>query len=72
MCLLTIATIVAMAGPYLSTSEAAAALSVHVRTLQKWAREGQVKAAFRTPGGDYKWDLADLRAQLGMAPEDPA
>jgi Helix-turn-helix domain len=52
-----------------STGEAARALGVSSRSLARWAREGRLKPALVTPGGDqrpgqYRWDLDDLREQL--------
>lgn len=56
-------------GGYLTTREAAEALGLSRATLRNWAAEGRVRPAFRTRGGDrrggdYRWDLADLKRQL--------
>jgi 8-oxo-dGTP pyrophosphatase MutT (NUDIX family) len=47
-----------------STAEVAGWLGVTVGTFQRWAKEGIVKPALRLPGGEYRWDLADIRDQL--------
>jgi DNA-binding transcriptional MerR regulator len=49
---------------YATTAQAAAAIGVHVVTLQRWAKQEIVKPAFRTAGGQYRWDVDDLRRQL--------
>jgi excisionase family DNA binding protein len=53
----------------LTTTQAAEALGVSARSLARWAREGRLRPALVTPGGDqrsgrYLWDLDDLREQL--------
>jgi len=58
-----------MAARYLTTSQAAKALSIGRATLNRWALDGLVTPAFTTPGGQRRWDLADLRQQLGIAPD---
>jgi excisionase family DNA binding protein len=60
-----------MNAAYVSTGEAARALGVGLTTLRTWAAEGKVTPAYRTPGGHLRWDLADLRRQLGMQPPEP-
>jgi 8-oxo-dGTP pyrophosphatase MutT (NUDIX family) len=47
-----------------STAEVAEWLGVTVGTFQRWAKEGIVTPALRLPGGEYRWDLADIREQL--------
>lgn len=55
----------------LVTSRVAAdRIGVGLSTLQAWAAQGIVKPAWRTPGGQARWDVADLRQQLGMPEED--
>jgi hypothetical protein len=53
---------------YVTTGRAAEALGVSAVTLQRWAHAGQVTPALTTPGGHFRWDLADLKRQLGMSP----
>lgn len=53
----------------MTTAKAAAALGIGVSTLQEWAAKGRVTPAWRTPGGHARWDIADLRRQLGMEEE---
>jgi excisionase family DNA binding protein len=68
---------------YVTTGQAAEAIGVGLSTLQRWAHDGLVKPAYRTPGprGQFRWDIDDLRRQLGMpaagephadTPRDPA
>lgn len=47
-----------------STGKAAQELGIGLDTLQRWAKSGKVRPTFVTAGGQYRWDLADLRAQL--------
>jgi 8-oxo-dGTP pyrophosphatase MutT (NUDIX family) len=53
-----------MTSAYVSTGVAANAVGVASTTLQRWAHAGLVTPALRTPGGHFRWDLADLRKQL--------
>ncbi|WP_307870193.1 MerR family transcriptional regulator [Saccharopolyspora endophytica] len=48
----------------MSTGEAAKAIGVDRRTLQRWAVEGVVESALVTAGGHQRWDVEDLKAQL--------
>jgi phage terminase Nu1 subunit (DNA packaging protein) len=65
-----------MARRYLTTRQAADAIGVAVSTLQSWAAKGRVTPKWRTPGGQARWDLAELKQQLGMPsngePHSPA
>jgi excisionase family DNA binding protein len=51
---------------YVTTAEAARRIGVGVSTLQRWAAQGLVAPAWRTPGGQARWDVDDLKAQLRM------
>jgi hypothetical protein len=51
---------------YVTSREAARQIGVGVSTLQRWAARGIVTPVWRTPGGQAKWDVNDLRAQLRM------
>ncbi|MDD7968706.1 MerR family DNA-binding transcriptional regulator [Actinomycetospora lemnae] len=53
-----------------STPEAAKALGVSPRTLQRYVRNGQVTPEITLPSGQYRWNVAKLRRQIGMADED--
>lgn len=55
----------------LPTGEAARRLGVNRRTLQHWARTGQVQPDYTTPGGHYRWDVDRLRRDLRDSPPDP-
>jgi DNA-binding transcriptional MerR regulator len=50
--------------PYVTTAIAAKMIGVGVSTLQRWAARGLVTPALRTPGGQARWDIEDLKAQL--------
>jgi excisionase family DNA binding protein len=45
----------------LNPTEAAQRLGIHEDTLKRYARDGKI-AAFRTPGGWWKFSQADLDA----------
>jgi predicted site-specific integrase-resolvase len=51
---------------YVTTAVAARRIGVGVSTLQRWAAQGIVTPAWRTPGGQARWDVDDLKAQLRM------
>jgi 8-oxo-dGTP diphosphatase len=54
---------------YLTTREAAAALGFSTNSLLRWAKEGLVTPASKSPRrGDMRWDLDDLRRQLASQP----
>ncbi|NWJ69612.1 MerR family transcriptional regulator [Pseudonocardia sp. ICBG1122] len=53
------------------TGAAAAAVGVDPATLWRWERAGRVKAELRTAGGQLRWDIDRLRAQLRVG-DDPA
>jgi DNA-binding transcriptional MerR regulator len=48
----------------LPTGEAARAVGVSPRTLQRWVREGLVKPTQLTAGGHHRWAVDDLREQI--------
>lgn len=51
-----------------STSELARELRVDMRTVQRWHAAGNITPAWTTPGGWHRWNVADVRRQLGMPP----
>jgi predicted site-specific integrase-resolvase len=53
----------------LTTADAAKALGVSPRTLQRWARDGLVHPELRLPHGQLRWNLAELRKQLSALPD---
>ncbi len=53
------------------TGEAAKALGVSRKSLARWAQQGRVTPAWITPGGQYRWDLDDLKRQVRQMPRDP-
>src|SRR5580704_16700782 len=60
-----------MAKPYVTSAKAAEAVGVGLSTLQAWAARGIVTPAWRTPGGQARWDVDDLRRQLKMPAAGP-
>lgn len=54
------------------TVEAARQIGVAYQTLSDWAAKGRYAPAERTPGGHARWDVADLRRQLGRHDEQTA
>ena len=57
--------------PYVTTAIAAKAIGVGTSTLQRWAARGLVTPALRTPGGQARWDIEDLKAQLRASGPPP-
>lgn len=55
---------------YVSSGVAARAVGVSLSTLNRWAAAGIVKPVFRTPGGQFRWDVDDLRKQLHFTVPD--
>jgi 8-oxo-dGTP pyrophosphatase MutT (NUDIX family)/predicted DNA-binding transcriptional regulator AlpA len=55
---------------YLGTPEAARQLGIDRTTLYRAYQSERLRPAMITPGGKPRWDVADLRAQLGLPPED--
>ena len=53
---------------YVTSRVAAARIGVGLSTLQRWAADGLITPAWRTPGGQARWDVDDLRAQLFIGP----
>ncbi len=50
--------------PLVPTADAARALGISRRTLSRYAHDGVVRPALVLPGGQYRWDVTDLRKQL--------
>lgn len=60
-----------MADNYLSTDGLADALDVHPETVRRWVRAGKLSPTMRTPGGQARYELADVRQQLtGQGQQD--
>lgn len=57
---------ISMATELVTTAEAASQIGVDRATLVRWARKGYVEPAYVTPGGQYRWDMDDLRRQLRL------
>lgn len=49
-----------------TTGKAAAALGIDPATLWRWQQSGRITPSWVTPGGHARWDVAELRKQLGM------
>ena len=60
-----------MAEKLASTGEAARAVGVSTRSLARWAQDGTVTPAVRTPGGHLRWDIDALRRQLSSLGSPP-
>lgn len=52
------------------TPEAAKALGVSPRTLQRYVRAGLVTPEITLPSGQYRWNVEKLRRQIGAATQD--
>jgi excisionase family DNA binding protein len=48
----------------LTTGEVARELGLSPRSIARWAQAGQLKPTLVTPGGQYRWELEDVREQL--------
>jgi excisionase family DNA binding protein len=55
----------------LSPQQAAALIGCHEVTLKRWAAAGKV-AAFRTPGGWWRFRHSDIEALLSPEPTEAA
>lgn len=52
------------------TPEAAKALGISPRTLQRYVRDGHVTPEITLPSGQYRWNIAKLRRQIGASTDD--
>ena len=55
----------------LTTGELARELGLSARSLARWAQEGQLTPTLVTPGGQYRWELEDVREQLRQLRKRP-
>jgi len=54
-----------------TTGEAAKALGVSTRTLQRYVKRGLITPDLTLPGsGEYRWDVANLRDQMNALSRD--
>jgi predicted site-specific integrase-resolvase len=54
----------------LTSREAADAIGISLKTLQRYVREGKVRPTLRLPSGQMRWDLDSLKRQLDFAEDD--
>lgn len=59
----------ASTGPPLTTGQVAAEFGVHRVTVYEWAAKGLVPC-FRTPGGHYRFNRADVEKLLEPEPTE--
>ena len=57
--------------PLITTRELARHLQVHPETVREWVREARITPAATTPGGQFRFDLDDVLAQLGQPRKRP-
>jgi ADP-ribose pyrophosphatase YjhB (NUDIX family) len=57
-----------MSNATVSTGAAAKALGIGKVTLLRWMHAGHVTPAWRTPAGQFRWNLEDLQRQLDAEP----
>lgn len=57
--------------PLVGTVEAARAVGLDRSTITRWVHRGQLHPTKRTPGGQLRWDVDDLRRQLAELTETP-
>jgi excisionase family DNA binding protein len=55
----------------MTASEVADYARVTPETVRRWVRAEKLKPAGRVPGGQYRFDLADVDTLLGIAPSEP-
>jgi predicted site-specific integrase-resolvase len=48
----------------LNTREAADAIGISPKTLQRYVTEGKIRPTLRLPSGQMRWDLEHLKDQL--------
>ena len=60
-----------MSGAYVTSSAAARACGVTVRTLQRWHAAGFVRAEADHTGGHHRWDVAELRVAVSAYRDGP-
>jgi 8-oxo-dGTP diphosphatase len=60
-----------MTNDFSGTNAAAAAVGVDPETLRRWVRDGKVTPTVRTAGGQFRWNIDDLREQLRSQPAVP-
>jgi DNA-binding transcriptional MerR regulator len=53
-----------------TTPEAARALGISARTIQRYVVAGLITPDLRLPSGRYRWDVAKLRDQINSLPVD--
>ena len=58
-----------MAERLVSTGEAAREVGVSRQSLSRWVKEGRVKPAAVTPGGQFRFRISELKKQLNWRPE---
>ncbi|MEU0467225.1 MerR family DNA-binding transcriptional regulator [Amycolatopsis sp. NPDC006131] len=51
----------------LTSSQLAKALDVSRQSIARWAKDGMITPEFVTPGGQYRWDLEKVKAELRRA-----
>jgi predicted site-specific integrase-resolvase len=54
----------------LTTKEAADAIGISPRTLQRYVKDKKVRPSLRLPSGQMRWDVEDLKHQLREKDED--
>jgi DNA-binding transcriptional MerR regulator len=52
------------------TPDAARALGISARTIQRYVKAGLITPDLRLPSGRYRWDVARLREQINALPVD--
>ncbi|NHD17890.1 MULTISPECIES: helix-turn-helix domain-containing protein [Actinopolyspora] len=53
-----------MSDRLLTSGELARALGISHRSITHYAKTGQLDPALTTPGGQYRWELDDVKRQL--------
>jgi DNA-binding transcriptional MerR regulator len=53
-----------------STPDAARALGLSPRTLQRYVQRGLIKPDLTLPSGQYRWDVERLKRQIAEIPQE--
>lgn len=68
---MTRARLVAGVGLVVGSRHAARMLGVDERTVVRWADDGHLPVAYRTPGGHRRFRVLDLEHYLNPQPKEP-
>jgi predicted site-specific integrase-resolvase len=56
--------------PLVPTPDAAKALGISARTIQRYVKAGLITPDLTLPSGRYRWNVSRLRDQINALPRD--